>query len=79
MHVSDGFPKKSLDGGWVSGVSSIQVFFWIFAKPLSHQSQLSHRINEDILIKPVRSFISNGGRLFEMTQIVTSKLVLIFF
>ena len=77
MHISDGFPKKSLDGGWVSGVRSIQVFF--FAKPLSHQSQLSHRINEDILIKPVRSFISNGGRLFEMTQIVTSKLVLIFF
>ena len=25
-----GFPKKSLDGGWVGGVSSIQVFFRIF-------------------------------------------------
>ena len=30
--ISDGFPKKSLDGahgGWVGGVSSIQ-FFWNF-------------------------------------------------
>ena len=25
--VSDGFPKQSLDGGWVGGVRSIQVFF----------------------------------------------------
>ena len=23
VHVSDGFPEKSLDGGWVGGVSSI--------------------------------------------------------
>ena len=23
MSVSDGFPKKSLDGGWVGGVTSI--------------------------------------------------------
>ena len=36
-----GFQKQSLDGGWVGGVSSIQVFFWDFsnlfnfAKPLS--------------------------------------------
>ena len=31
VHVSDGFPKKSLDGGgWVGGVSSIQVFFFDF-------------------------------------------------
>ena len=35
-----GFQNKSLDGGWVGGVSSIQFFFdfWIFfnfAKPLS--------------------------------------------
>ena len=28
VHVSDGFQKKSLDGGgWVGGVSSIQVYF----------------------------------------------------
>ena len=27
VHISDGFPKKSLDGGWVCGVSSIQVRF----------------------------------------------------
>ena len=25
-----GFPKKSLDGGWVGGVSSIQVYFGFF-------------------------------------------------
>ena len=25
--VNDGLPKKSLDGGWVGGVSSIQVYF----------------------------------------------------
>ena len=36
-----GFPKKSLDGEWVGGVSSIQVFFldfwnfFNFAKPLN--------------------------------------------
>ena len=45
VHVSDGFPKKSLDGGWVGGVSSIQFVldFWNlfhFAKPLiRHQLQ----------------------------------------
>ena len=37
-----GFQKKSLDGGWVGGVSSIQVFldlgnFFNFAKPLSYR------------------------------------------
>ena len=33
-----GFQKKSLDGGWLGGVSSIQVFlgFFNFAKPLSN-------------------------------------------
>ena len=35
-----GFQKKSLDGGWVDGVSSIQFFwhfwnFFNFAKPIS--------------------------------------------
>ena len=25
-----GIKKKSLGGGWVGGVNSIQVFFWIF-------------------------------------------------
>ena len=38
VHVSDGFPKKSLDGGWVGGVSSIQIileFVFNFAKPLT--------------------------------------------
>ena len=27
VHFSDGFPKKSLDGRWVGGLNSIQVFF----------------------------------------------------
>ena len=30
LSVSDGFLKKSFDGGWVGGVSSIQVFFGFF-------------------------------------------------
>ena len=33
VHVSDWFPKKSLDGGWVGG--------WVFAKPLSYLSTCS--------------------------------------
>ena len=37
LHVNNGFPKK-LDGGWVGGVSSIQVWFWIFGIYLTLQS-----------------------------------------
>ena len=38
VHVGDGFPKKkNLDGGWVGGVSYIQVFlgFFICKAPLA--------------------------------------------
>ena len=38
-----GFQKKSLGGGWVGGVSSIQFFFWNFfnfAKPLSRPTDI---------------------------------------
>ena len=36
-----GFQKnRSLDGGWVGGVRSIQVFFWIFGILLTLQSPL---------------------------------------
>ena len=44
MTVMD-FPKKTLDGGWAGGVSSIQVFFWNlfnFAKPLSLLAYYTH-------------------------------------
>ena len=38
--VSDGFPTKKvwMGGGWVGGLSSIQVFFWIFGMYLTLQS-----------------------------------------
>ena len=38
-----GFQKKSLDGGWVGGVSSIQFFFLIFGIFLTLQRQVSFR------------------------------------
>ena len=33
-----GFQKTSLDGGWVGGVSSIQVYFWIIGMFLTLQT-----------------------------------------
>ena len=77
VHVSDGFPKKCLDGGWVGGVRNIQVFFWIFGICLTLQSPFERSyllcsIEEHDLLKSVECSMldCNIGLLITLVYVV---------
>ena len=73
VHVSDGFPNKKFGWGWVGGVSSIQVFFWILLKKFNFAKLLRARTLRTVdknhnpptpkhkTYAQLHSFLSSGG------------------